>query len=257
MGIRQTMKSTTIFSSKAEKYARFRWTYAPDCICAIIEMTRISRESIVADLGAGTGILTKEFAGIVKRVFAVEPNSEMRAILAKELEHFPACQIVDGSAEGTTLADNSIDLVTVAQAIHWFEPAAARQEFRRILRPGGWLAICRNYGTDESLGNAISKVYPAETDTSELMIGKSTPRSFYFCGSDYMMREFPFRTRVGWAEFLGALGTASYAPDEGGDLYPDFERRAKQVFDRFSSNGVIEQGGTTELYLGQIQCQQN
>jgi len=249
------MNSTTIFSSKAEKYARYRWKYAPDCIRAIIEMTRISPESIVADLGAGTGILTKEIAGIVKRVFAVEPNSEMRTILAKELEHFPACQVVDGSAEATTLANNSVDLVTVAQAIHWFEPAAARQEFQRILKPGGWLAICRNYGTDQALGKAISKVYPAEKDTSGLMIGKSTPRSFYFCGGDYIMREFPFRTRVGRAEFLGALGTASYAPDEGSDLYPDFERRAKQVFDRFSSNGVIEQGGITELYLGQIQCQ--
>ena len=98
------MKSTTIFSSKAEKYAKYRWKYAPDCINTIVKVTCISKESIVADIGAGTGILTKEFVGIVKRVYAVEPNPEMRTILAKELEHSPACQVVDGSAAATTIS---------------------------------------------------------------------------------------------------------------------------------------------------------
>ena len=248
------MNSTTIFSSKAEKYAKYRWKYASDCIQAIVKVTCISRDSVVADIGAGTGILTKEFVGLVKRVYAVEPNPEMRTILTKELEYSPACQVVDGSAEATTLVGNSIDLVAVAQAIHWFEPVAARQEFYRILKPGGWLAICRNYGTDHALGKAVSDIYPAEKDTEGWMVGKSTPTSFYFCGEDYIKREYPFRVQAGWAEFLGALGTASYAPEEGSDIYADFERKAKQVFDRFSSNGLMEQTGITELYLGQIQC---
>ena len=76
--------------------------------------------------------------------------------------------MVDGRAEGTTLADGSVDLVTVAQAIHWFDPVAARQEFHRILKPGGWLAICRNEGTDPALGQALSEIYPPERDTAEL-----------------------------------------------------------------------------------------
>ena len=87
------------------------------------------------------------------------------------------------------------------------------------------------------------------------MIGKSTPRSFYFCGEEYRKQEFPFKLQVGWTEFFGTLGTASYAPDEGSEFYADFERGAKQIFDRFSSNGVVEQSGMTELYLGQIQCE--
>lgn len=246
------MKPISVFSSRAEIYARYRWKYAPDCINTIVEITGVTNRSIVADIGAGTGILTKEFVGKVNRVYAIEPNPEMRAILTKELERFPVCQVVDGCAETTTLADSSIDLVTVAQAIHWFEPLMAKQEIYRILKPDGWLAICRNYGTNRELSQALSEVYPSETDTEGLMIGKSKPKCFYYCGDDYIKREFPFRNQIVWEEFLGTLASASYAPVEGSDLYTEFKQRARQVFERFSSNGLIEQNGITELYLGQI-----
>lgn len=219
----------------------------------ILEVSGVTNRSIVADIGAGTGILTKEFVGKVNRIYAVEPNPEMRALLKKELECFPSCQIVDGCAEATTLAHSSIDLVTVAQAIHWFEPSMAKQEIYRILKPGGWLAICRNYGTDYELDQALLQTYPTETDTEGLMIGKNKPKSFYFCGDNFIKQEFPFQNHLVWEEFLGASTTASSAPAEGNNFYAEFEQSVRKVFERFSSNGVIEQNGITELYLGQIQ----
>ena len=246
------MDTIDVFSLKAEKYARYRWGYAPQSIQTIFDVTRITKESCVADIGAGTGILTKEFIGRVKQVFAVEPNPEMRAIAAKELEQYPSCQVVDGRAEATTLADHSIDLITAAQSIHWFEPQAAKKEFLRILKPGGWLAICRNYGTDSESSEALQKVFPSESDTSALMLGKSKPRSFYYSGGEYLKQDFPFKAQVTWEEFMGSLSTASYAPDEGSSLYAEFERGARRIFDRFSSNNLIELHGVTELYLGQI-----
>ena len=254
-GAEKPMKTHSVFSSKAQKYARYRWKYAPDCIATIIKTSGITDRSIVADIGAGTGILTKEFVGKAGRIYAIEPNPEMRAILAKELEHFPSCHVIDGCAEATALVDSSVDLVTVAQTIQWFEPSKAKHEIYRILKPGGWLAICRNYGTDDELERALSGVYPPETDTEGLMIGRNTPKSFYYCGDEYIKREFPFSNSTNWEVFLGALATASYAPVEGSDLYAQFEQKARQVFERFSSNGMIEQHGMTELYLGQIQCQ--
>jgi SAM-dependent methyltransferase len=241
-----------VFSSKAERYAQYRWGYAPESVQAIFDQTGITEESCIADIGAGTGILTREFIGKVRLIFAVEPNPEMRAIAVRDLERYPSCQVINGRAEATTLANHSVDLITAAQAVHWFEPAAAKREFYRILKPRGWLAICRNYGTDRELGEALQGIYPDQTDTETLMVGKDQPRSFYFRGDDYSKAEFPFNSQLTWAAFLGSLSTASSAPEEDSALYPQFERKARHVFERFSTDGQLEVSGMTELYLGQI-----
>ena len=246
------MDSIDVFSAKAEKYAKYRWGYAPEAIQTIFDQTGIAKESYVADIGAGTGILTREFVGKVRYIFAVEPNPEMRAIAVRELDHFPSCQVINGRAEATTLADRSVDLITSAQAVHWFEPEAARREFYRILKPGGWLALCRNYGSHRDLGEALQDVYPSENDTESLMIGKRQPRSFYFYGDNYLKMDFPFSLQHTWEAFLGSLSSASFAPDEGTALYEQFRRKTRKVFDDFSTDGCVEVYGVTELYLGQI-----
>jgi len=74
------METIDVFSSKAEEYAKYRWDYAPQAVQTLFDVTQVSRQSSVADIGAGTGILTKHFTGKVKQVFAVEPNAEMRQI---------------------------------------------------------------------------------------------------------------------------------------------------------------------------------
>src|SRR5262245_16285570 len=135
------MNTTTVYSPKAEKYAKYRWGYAPQAVQTIFDIARISDEEVIADVGAGKGILTQHLANWFKQGFAFEPNPAMRQMALKTLEQYPTCQVIDGSAEATTLPDQSVDLITVAQAIHWFEPEPARAEFLRILKPGGWLAL--------------------------------------------------------------------------------------------------------------------
>jgi len=243
-----------VFSSRAALYAKYRWDYAPQAIQTILDVAQVSGESCVADIGAGTGILAKHFAGKAKHVLAVEPNAAMRQIAAHALRTYPSCQTVDGRAEATTLPDHSVDLITVAQSIHWFEPGPARREFVRVLKRGGWLAILRNHGTDEELGAALSEVFDEhrELDTEALMVGRSTPAGYYYGGNRFVVQTFPFTAHRDWDAFIGSLSTTSSAPDEGSPSYACFVRGARRVFGTFARNGVLESHAATELYLGQL-----
>jgi len=247
------MEPTELFSSKAEKYARFRWGYAPQLIQRIFEVTGLNNQSVVADIGAGTGILTRHFVGRCRLVYAIEPNGPMRALAAQALGALAGCRVLDGRAEASGLADQSVDLITVAQALNWFDPQPTRQEFRRILKTDGWLAAIRNVGTySKELDAALEAVFPKELDTTALMKGRDTPLSYYFGSQDFLQESFVSTTQESWEAFFGALGTASYAPDEGSPLYEQFEQAARQAFERFSAGGVVVSEIETQLCLGHI-----
>jgi ubiquinone/menaquinone biosynthesis C-methylase UbiE len=246
------MEPTDIFTFKAKKYARYRWDYAPQAIQRLFEVTGITNRSVVADIGAGTGILTRHFVGRCKRVYAIEPNGSMRALAAQALGSMAGCRVLDGQAEATGLAEQSVDLITAAQALNWFDPQPTREEFRRILKPGGWLAALRNVGTYGELDSALEPLYPKETDTSAWMKGRGTPLSFYFGDKDYLQESFNFTKAETWEEFFGSLATASYAPDEGSALYERFEQAAREAFECFNTGGMVVLEVETKLSVGRI-----
>jgi SAM-dependent methyltransferase len=249
------MDTTTVFSTKALKYARYRWDYAPQAIQALFDDARLSRTSIVADVGAGTGILSRHLAGRVGRLYVIEPNADMRRMGRIKLRRFPAVEIVDGRAEATTLPAHSVDLITVAQAIHWFDPNPTRREFTRILKPGGWLALLRNYGTDEALGQAIRALRIPENGIEPgqaTQRPESRPVLYYYGSPEFRKTTYPFVLREPWEAFIGALLSASDMPDEDHPLYAHLERAARRVFDRFSTGGLLEVRGETELCLGHV-----
>src|SRR5690348_6041031 len=114
------------FSSKAVAYAKGRPHYAKEALDFVINQLGLNSSMCVADVGAGTGLLTRELATRFCDVIAVEPNEEMRNALGDS--------VVDGTAENTGLDDSSVDAVFAAQAFHWFNPFLARIEFQRILK---------------------------------------------------------------------------------------------------------------------------
>ena len=131
------MNTKTVYSTKAEKYAKYRWDYAPSAIKTIDEITQLSHQTTMADIGAGTGILTRHFVGSVHLVYAIEPNVELRQELIKEMRGLSRVCVMGSSAEDTKLPDNSVDIITVAQAIHWFDPEPSRREMMRIQKDEG------------------------------------------------------------------------------------------------------------------------
>ncbi len=242
----------TVFSNKAEGYAKYRWDYAPQAVAAIFEIGRLTQQSAVADIAAGTGILTRHFAGRVRQIYAVEPNPEMRAVAARQLAAFPSISLVDGSAEATTLPAHSVDLISVAQALHWFEPQAALLEMGRILKRDGWLAVLRNNGTDnhrydllrEILANVLGEgyaIYPA------------SPReaiNHYFTAGAYQRLTFDFQFRQSWPDFIGTLSSTSFMPDEADPNFEKIEYEVQKLFNRESHDGYLVVNGETELHIG-------
>lgn len=239
------------YTKKAEKYARYRWDYAPEAIQAIYDCTGLGKSSSLADIGAGTGILTRHFAGYLRQVYAVEPNPEMRRAAQALLVRIPGCVVLDTAAEATGLPDASVDVITVAQAIHWFEPEAARREFWRILKPGGWLVILRNYGTDEALEAAVGAISTAENGVRPVLHAPHrVPEGYFYGAGDFEKRTYPFVLSNDWEIFLGAMLSTSFYPDEDDPAYAQFEAAARTVFERFSQGGRIATHGVTELFLG-------
>ncbi|KAG1392134.1 hypothetical protein G6F59_014687 [Rhizopus arrhizus] len=137
--------STERFSSRVADYVRYRPDYPPALLQWLHHPMGVSHQAQVADIGAGTGISSRLFLATGHPVVAVEPNAAMRGAAEAWLApQYPQFRAVDGRAEATGLDDASIDLVSVAQAFHWFDTVAVRAEWQRILRPGGQALIYWN-----------------------------------------------------------------------------------------------------------------
>ena len=136
--------ATSRFSDRVENYIRYRPGYPLEALLALKSECGLSPQQAVADIASGTGIWTRMLLENGNPVFGVEPNPEMRQAGERLLARFPKFTSVTGSAEATTLPDQSVDFVTAAQAAHWFDREGARREFVRILKPGGWLVLLWN-----------------------------------------------------------------------------------------------------------------
>ncbi len=246
------MDRKTAYTRKAELYARYRWDYSSAAFDLLFEKTRLAADACVVDLGAGTGILTRHFAGRARQVLGVELNLTMCQQAAQYLGDAPGCRVLAAGAEAVPLPSGCADLVCAAQAVHWFDAEPARSEIRRILKPGGWLAVLRNYSTDDAVGRAMGPLHAREYGVEMPALPRRVPNAFYFEGGEFRRYTFPFSFQQGWQDFLGAMLSASYMPDEDHPLFPKLERAARQVFAQFSHGGQLEVCGETELYLGQF-----
>ena len=132
------------FSNRVDNYVKHRPDYPREIISLLASNCGLTRESVVADIGCGTGISTRMFLDNGNRVFGVEPNAAMRIAAEKYLSEYPWFIAADGTSEATGLLDSSIDFVVAAQAFHWFDPQRSRTEFERILKPNGHIVLMWN-----------------------------------------------------------------------------------------------------------------
>ena len=243
----------TRFTSKSENYAKYRPDYLPEAIQTIIEHAKLTPASVVADIGSGTGMVTRHFVENGNPVYAVEPNPEMRQIAEVQIGKCPKFHSVNGNSEGTTLREASIDLITVGQAIGWFNPEPSKQEFLRILKPNGWFSILQHSRLNDELTQAISQVCSAENGWQRSNAPKSRPCEWWFGeNGQFLYLQFLNPRPFDLKGLIGLELSNSHAPDESHPAHPAFVDALHSVFENFQAGDTITINFTTHLYLGLI-----
>lgn len=246
----------TKFTGKAAVYQKSRPTYADGLFAVLGALFADVSAGTVADIGAGTGILTAQLlAHGVGTVFAVEPNDEMRAAAVRTCAAWPGFVSVRGTAEATGLPAGSVDAVTAAQAFHWFDAARFRAECRRILRPQGRVLIAYNHRVESPLVQANAALNaqfcPAFTGFSGgTRRQPDRLRSFFREGA---CEEHSFANPFTMDEegFLARNLSSSYAPRPGDAAYAAYCDAVRALFARFAENGRVSMPYETHLWMGE------
>lgn len=251
------MDVTKRFSDRVEHYIKYRPGYPAALIDCLLTRADLSNGSTAADIGSGTGIFSALLLERGMRVYAVEPNNEMRAAAERLLGDRTGFTSVDGTAENTGLNRSSVDAVIAAQAFHWFDGARAGSEFKRILRSGGVVALIWNDRQVDSTrfladydallrarGTDYEKVNHRNVDADRL-------RAFFGPGG-YEEFVFANEQRFDWNGLYGRAMSSSYVPAEGSEQYTAFLDGLRAVFDAHAVCGAVAFEYDTRMYMGRL-----
>ncbi|MBU1050009.1 methyltransferase domain-containing protein [Candidatus Bipolaricaulota bacterium] len=249
-------RPTERFSDRVNNYVRYRPSYPEELITTLMRHCSLDSASLIADVGSGTGILTKQLLDRNLRVLAIEPNAEMRQCAEALLTEHERFTSVSGTAEETGLAPASVDAVVVAQAFHWFRREQALKEFRRILKPEGWLALVWNQRKStqlfqrdyESLLGIHAPEYSRVSHrnlTDEVIASCFDPKS-------YRAFTFDHAQVFDLSGFLGRMKSSSYTPHEDSPEYERMRIDAEALFASYEQHGTISFEYDTQLYLGRL-----
>jgi SAM-dependent methyltransferase len=248
--------ATSRFSNRVENYVRCRPGYPPEVVRTLKAECGLAPSHAVADVASGTGIWTRMLLENGNPVFGVEPNAEMREAGQRLLAAFPKFRSVAGTAEATTLADQSVDFVTAAQAAHWFDRVHSRREFVRILKPGGWLVLLWNERLTDStrfLRDYEQMLLTYGTDYEEVRHERTTGAvNEFFDPAPFQERGFEMRQEFDYAGVEGRLLSSSYAPGPEHPQHAPMLRELRRIFDASAIEGRAAFEYKTRLYFGRL-----
>jgi len=244
------------FTDRVDDYVRYRPGYPP----ALVEFLRrecgLAPGCDAADVGSGTGRLTELLLAAGARVYAVEPNAAMRRAAERLLGGAPGFVNTCGRAEATGLVDASVDLVTAAQAFHWFDQVASRAEFLRILRPAGVVALVWNERDDA--GSALLRDFEGflrrfSVEYDEIDHRRTASRerlAAFFGAGGFREAEFPNRQDLDLDGLRGRYLSASYALPRGHPRFEEALEALGELFRRHQLDGRVRIDYRTRVYRG-------
>jgi SAM-dependent methyltransferase len=245
------------FSNRAEDYARYRPGYPREILQLMGTRCHFSPEHVIADIGCGTGLLSQIFLEHGNRVFGVEPNLEMRAVGEEFLKRYPRFKSVAGSAEATTLPDDSVDFIAAAQAFHWFDLEPTRNEFQRILKTGGRVVIIWNERLLEE--TAFLRDYEAllrqfGTDYARVHESYARPEQMleFFGKNELMSHTLPNSQDFDFDGLCGRLRSSSYAPAPDQPQFAAMIEGLRRIFDAHQVHGKVRMEYSTRMYTAKL-----
>ena len=246
------------FSTRVENYIKYRPSYPQEIISFLKEKHILSSDSVIADIGSGTGILSELFLKEGNQVYGIEPNIDMRKAGETQLSKYSNFVSVEGSAENTSLNSSSVDIITAGQAFHWFDLETTRKEFLRILKPKGWVILIWN--RREKQNNVFLKEYEKfllKYGTDYTAIEKKKLDFDKFFGKNrtdmnYNYKKFDNYQMFDYEGLEGRLLSTSYIPLNDHPTFNDMMIDLKNLFDKYQQNGLIKFEYKTEVIYGQL-----
>ncbi len=252
-----SLNPTTRFSDRVDNYIKYRPHYPSEIIDYLKSENILKDDSVIADIGSGTGISTELFLNNGNKVYGVEPNKEMREAAERLLSAYNSFVSITGTAEETTLSNNSIDLIVAGQAFHWFKVEKTKAEFRRILKTNGNIVLMWNVkkmGTNEFM-NAYEKLLikycPEFPEVRHEKMSDDEIISRFFEGKS-KLKIFANYQLLDLEGFKGRLLSSSYAPTEAHLNYEPMLAELVVIFERYNENGMIRFEYDTKIYTGKL-----
>jgi len=235
------------FTGRVDEYERYRLRYPKAVIDLLRERCGLRPEQVVADVGAGTGMLAELFLSQGNTVIAVEPNAAMRAVCDELRKRYARLTVVAAAAESTTLGPASVDFVSVGRAFHWFDRERALAEFRRILKPRGWLTLVSSGRNSD--GSEQSKAYEEillrwGKDYGEVQRGyrvyEEVPALFE--SGSVVKEKIEGEQTLTLEELVGQTQSLSVAPLPGEAGFEAMQTALQEFFARYEQEGIVRMG---------------
>lgn len=245
------------FTNRVDSYVKYRPSYPQEAIDYLYDYIGLRPDSKIADIGSGTGSLSKLLLERGSEVIAVEPNQAMREAAEQRLYSNPNFQSKSGSAEATGLPERSVDFIVCAQAFHWFDQVAAQTEFRRILQPGGKVILIWNsrltHGTSfREEYDQLLRTYG--TDYEQVNHKNISPAMLvsFFKENTMHTSRFEMTQEFDFAGLRGRLLSSSYCPVPGHPNYKPMMTELQNIFERHNQDGMIPFEYETEIFWGEV-----
>jgi ubiquinone/menaquinone biosynthesis C-methylase UbiE len=247
--------TVTRFSNRVANYVKYRPGYPAEVVELFRTEMGLTVDSVLADIGSGTGLSTRPFLENGNTVYGVEPNAAMRAAAEEYLSEFPNFISHEGTAEDTNLGDDSIDFVIAAQAFHWFDPVKTRTEFQRILKPQGYIALIwneRQLDTTEFLREYEKLLLKYGRDYANVRHENIDQQKLgAFFESSYKRATFSNEQEFDFEGLRGRVLSSSYMPAEGDPSFPALEKDLRHLFTKHSEKDRIKVFYDTNIYYKQ------
>jgi SAM-dependent methyltransferase len=247
---------TKRFSNRVENYLKYRPSYPSEIIPLLKAECGLTSDSVIADIGSGTGFMAELFLKNGNTVYGVEPNAEMRSAGERLLARYPKFLSVNATAEATTLRNNSLDLIVAGQAFHWFDHATARLEFKRVAKSDGWVVLVWNGFLVET--SALVRGYQEllmEYGTDYKEVNREIEDcdiEAFFSPRACRQARFPFKQVFDFEGLKGRLLSASYAPEPSDPRFEQMIDDLRQVFLTNQQDGKVDFNYETVVYYGQL-----